>query len=68
MVKYEELTRLVCQIAREAGVYLRTEQKKLDEKQVEQKQTHDYVSYVDKTSEKQIVKALKEILMPYEEN
>ena len=62
MVKYEELTRLVCQIAREAGVYLRTEQKKLDEKQVEQKQTHDYVSYVDKTSEKQIVKALKEIL------
>ncbi len=59
MAEYEELTRSVCRIAREAGAYLRSEQKKLDETQVERKRAHDYVSYVDKNSEKQIVASLK---------
>ncbi|MBP5380837.1 MAG: inositol monophosphatase [Bacteroidaceae bacterium] len=59
---YKKLTEQVCAVAREAGEYLRREQHKLREEQVIQKRAHDYVSYVDKTSENMIVCRLQELL------
>lgn len=56
------LTERVCDVARMAGAYLRDERLRFDESVVEQKHAHDYVSYVDKSSESMIIKALKELL------
>ena len=62
MQNLEQLTRLVCQVAREAGSYIRTEREGFSLEKVERKHAHDYVSYVDKGSEERIVKTLREIL------
>ena len=48
-------------IIRDAGTYLRNEQKKLRQNDIEQKGVHDFVSYVDKTSEKFLVENLQKI-------
>ena len=56
------LTLAVCDIARQAGAYIREERKKFSLESVERKHAHDYVSYVDKGSERLIVAALKELL------
>lgn len=58
----EELTRGVCEIAKQAGAYIREERRKFSLESVERKHAHDYVSYVDKGSEKQIVSALRQLL------
>ena len=58
----ESLSRLVCQVAREAGAYIRKERANFSVDKVERKHAHDYVSYVDKGSEVLIVKSLREIL------
>ena len=58
----EELTKSVCEIARQAGAYIREERKKFSFDRVERKHAHDYVSYVDKGSERLIVSALKDLL------
>ena len=58
----ESLTRLVCQVAREAGAYIRKERASFSVDKIERKHAHDYVSYVDKGSELLIVKSLREIL------
>ena len=58
----EELTTAVCQIARRAGEYIATERERFQDKSVERKHAHDYVSYVDKGSEKLIVEALQSLL------
>jgi len=58
----EKLTHEVCRVAREAGAYLRQEQGRLRVEQVERKHAHDYVSYVDKTCEEQIVRQLRDLL------
>lgn len=52
----------VCEIAREAGVYMREERKNFSISAVERKHDHDYVSYVDKSSEKMIVSRLHSIM------
>ena len=62
MQNLEQITRLVCQVAREAGFYIRKERANFSLDKVERKHAHDYVSYVDKGSEQLIVKALREIL------
>ena len=62
MQNLQELTRLVCKIAREAGSYIRKERVGFSADRVERKHAHDYVSYVDKGSEERIVKALRELL------
>ena len=49
-------------MARVAGAYLRDEQQRLRAEQVERKHAHDYVSYVDKTSEEMIVAELRRLL------
>ena len=58
----EKLTLAVCEIARRAGGSIREERKKFSLESVERKHAHDYVSYVDKGSERMIVAALKELL------
>lgn len=58
----EKLTNSVCEVARQAGQYIANERQRFAEEQVERKHAHDYVSYVDKGSERMIVKALRELL------
>ncbi len=53
---------LVCNAATHIGTYLKTEQSKLKETAVEMKGLRDYVSYVDKEAEKQLVNALQKLL------
>ena len=62
MQNLQELTRLVCNIAREAGSYIKKERASFSVEKVERKHAHDYVSYVDKGSEQMIVKTLRELL------
>ena len=52
----------VCEIAQDAGDYIREQRNKFSLDSVERKHAHDYVSYVDKGSEQLIVKALRKLL------
>ena len=56
------LTGKVCVVARTAGRFLKEERKSFRREAVEEKHAHDYVSYVDKESEKRIVAALGALL------
>ena len=58
----EHLTEDVKKLAIEAGNFLVEQRKSFDRSKVENKRSHDYVSYVDKESEKMIVSRLKELL------
>ncbi|MBR1389248.1 MAG: inositol monophosphatase [Prevotella sp.] len=58
----QQLTLSVCEIARQAGAYIRKERAGFSLAKVERKHAHDYVSYVDKGSEQQIVNALRQLL------
>lgn len=49
-------------LAVEAGTFLVEQRKSFDQSRVEQKQSHDYVSYVDKGCEQMVVERLKEVL------
>lgn len=62
MIDLESCARAVCQIARQAGAYIREERLKFSVDSVERKHAHDYVSYVDKGSEQLIVSALRRLL------
>lgn len=62
MIDLESCAKTVCQIARRAGAYVREERGKFSVERVERKHAHDYVSYVDKGSERLIVSALRELL------
>lgn len=62
MDNLKSLTESVCRIARETGHFLKEERKSFRREAVQEKQAHDYVSYVDKESEKRVVAALKELL------
>ncbi len=53
---------LVCDIAREAGNYIREELPRLSSSDVAVKGLHNYVTHVDTTAEKRIVRALEELL------
>ncbi len=52
-----------CSIAKEVGLFISNERAKFSTESVEVKGTNDFVSYVDKTSEKLLVEALA-ILLP----
>lgn len=58
----ERLTADVCSVARQACEYIGEERRRFDVQKVERKHEHDYVSYVDKHSEKLIVDALERLL------
>ena len=62
MIDLEKCTLAVCEIARRAGAYIKEEREKFSLESVERKHAHDYVSYVDKGSERLIVSALRELL------
>ncbi|ADV42956.1 inositol monophosphatase [Bacteroides helcogenes P 36-108] len=62
MEELKTLADKVCRIARDAGCFLKEERKKFRLEAVRKKHTHDYVSYVDKESERRIVVALRELL------
>ena len=59
MLNLETIALQVCDIAREAGAYIKKERASFSVEKVERKHAHDYVSYVDKGSEQLIVKALR---------
>lgn len=59
---YEKICEQVCRIARSAGEYIAREREGFALSDIEQKGRHNLVSYVDKTAEKQIVGALRELL------
>ena len=61
-IDLERCTLAVCEIAQRAGAYIREERRKFSFESVERKHAHDYVSYVDKGSERLIVSALRELL------
>lgn len=62
MLDWRQITEKVCRIAVETGRFLREERKHFHRERVEEKNAHDYVSYVDKESERRIVEQLKELL------
>ncbi len=55
MLDLEKITLNVREIALRAGAFLRNERSGFDRSKVEKKNAHDYVSYVDKESERRIV-------------
>lgn len=62
MFDLDKLTIEVCEIAKEVGLFQKKERVNFSLDRVEQKHSHDYVSYVDKTSEELIVNRLKKLL------
>ena len=49
-------------LATEAGLFIAEQRENFDVSKVESKQSHDYVSYVDRSCEKMVVSRLREIL------
>lgn len=58
----EFLTSEVCKIAKGGGHFLAQERKTFRKDRVEEKNAHDYVSYVDKETEKLLVARLSQLL------
>lgn len=52
----------VRELSRETAAFIREKALKITQADIEYKGSHDYVTYVDKTSEKRIVEGLKKIL------
>ncbi|MBN2669196.1 MAG: inositol monophosphatase [Bacteroidales bacterium] len=61
-MNYESIILQVIEISRQVGQYLKSEQVKIESGIVEKKGQHDFVTYVDKTAEKQIVEQLQKLL------
>lgn len=62
MIYLESLCTEVQRIARTAGAFLREERRRFDASRVEEKSAHNYVSYVDKESERRIIEQLASLL------
>lgn len=62
MIDYSSVCLQVCEAAKEAAAFIRAERSVFKSENVEVKGKHDFVSYVDKGSEKIIVERLKKIL------
>lgn len=62
MLNLAQITIKVREIALQAGAFLRNERGNFDQSKVEKKHAHDYVSYVDKESERRIVTQLRELV------
>ena len=59
---FEKICLQVCEIAREAGSFIRKERQTFSKDKIEVKGVHDFVSYVDKAAESIIVERLKSVL------
>lgn len=62
MVDLKQLVSEVKEIAIEAGHFLKAQRAAFDRSKVQEKGPHDYVSYVDKTSEERLVNKLSALL------
>lgn len=62
MLDYKHICHEVCDIAREAGAFIREHAGTIKSDVVEQKSHHDLVTFVDKESEKMIIDRLKFLL------
>lgn len=62
MPDLEQITEEVRRLAVETGGFLREERKRFRRECVEEKNAHDYVSYVDRESERRIVERLRQLL------
>jgi myo-inositol-1(or 4)-monophosphatase len=58
----ENICTQVCQIANEASTFIKSETGRIRNENIEIKGLHNFVTYVDKTSEKIIVDGLKKVL------
>jgi myo-inositol-1(or 4)-monophosphatase len=61
-MELKKITEHVCDLTRQTAKFLRSEVTKLQASDIETKGLHNYVTYVDKTSEGMLVKGLSEIL------
>jgi len=62
MLNLETITEKVRELAVKTGAFLKEERVNFNSERVEEKNSHDYVSYVDKESERRIVASLSAIL------
>jgi len=62
MYDYQLICSEVCKIAKETGAYIRAQAGKLTQNQIEEKGLHNFVTYVDKTAEEQLVAALQKLI------
>ena len=62
MIDLSGLVAQVCNIAVDTGAFLREQRAAFDRSVVQEKGPHDYVSYVDKASERRLVEALAALL------
>lgn len=62
MIDLKQITEEVCKIAKEGGAFLAKERKTFSRDKVQEKGAHDYVSYVDKETEKLLVERLSKLL------
>ena len=62
MMELEKICQQVCSLVKEVGVFIQTEQSKINSGNIEVKGLNDFVTYVDKTSEKMLVEVLLKIL------
>jgi myo-inositol-1(or 4)-monophosphatase len=62
MKDYQSICQSVCAIAHKAGDFIKIEKTKISSDKIELKGLHDFVTYVDKTSEKIIVEELLKLL------
>ncbi|TVR37998.1 MAG: inositol monophosphatase [Bacteroidia bacterium] len=62
ITEYRQLCLQVCDVARDAGQFIREELPRLSASDIESKSLHNYVTHVDTTAEKRIVKALEQLL------
>ncbi len=62
MIDYKRLCMQTCDIAKQAGDFIRNEVITFSAKNIEVKGMHNFVSYVDKSAEKLIVEQLQKIL------
>lgn len=62
MKEYRQICLQVCDVARDAGQFIREELPRLKASDIERKGLHSYVTHVDTTAEKRIVKALEQLL------
>jgi len=59
---FEKLCQECIEIARKTGAFIKDQQDQIKSDVIENKGIHDFVTYVDKTSEKMIVESLQKIL------
>ena len=62
MINIEEIGRQATALVKEVGRFIKEQRAQFDASKIEHKGLHDYVSYVDKTSERQLVDGLSKIL------